>query len=290
MKIHVGVALLLVLSSVVFGQRSRGGMSGPMRGGMRGGEVAVPETPTDWKMTLMKSDQPRVTSREAAPVETFAEAFEDPNVVIGVFERVSGIASLASGGMLARLPGYGEATTKFALEPLRCTKTIKGTFSEAVMFAAGTVVPKVEGKPEVPTFANPFGSQWVLVLEKTTPGNRTSRFGPDVAKYTWLNDRTMFRLFWSGYGALCLKWPKEDPKKPEPKPEYLIQVPETIVADFEAIAKAMPSVDKAKTDPNAPTAIDNVKKTLKTDLAKSIFERVLADEVLKPQNPVNASR
>ena len=288
MKRYVGLALTLVLAVVAVAQRNPGGMRGGMPGGMRGGAIAVPETPADWKMTLMKSDQPQVTSRDAAAVETFAEAFRDPNIIIGVFQRGSAMDTLVSGGMVARLPGYGEATTKFTLEALRCTRTIKGNFSEAVMFAAGTAAPKVEGKPEVPGFTNPFGSQWVLALEKTTPEARASRFGPEVTKYTWLNDRTTFRLFWSGYGALCLKWPKEDPKKPEPKPEYLVQVPDTIVGDFEAIAKAMPHVEKA--DPNAPAAIENVKKTLKSDLAKSIFEKVLTDRNARPQNPAGASK
>jgi hypothetical protein len=280
MKVHVGVALLLVLSSTVFAQRNSGGMRGGMPGGMRGGAMAVPETGVDWKMTLMKSDQPQVTSRDAAAAETFAEAFKDPNVIIGVFQRGSAMDTLVTGGMVARLPGYAEATTKFTLETLRCTRTIKGNFTEAVVFAAGTAVPKEEGKPEVPGFTVPFSSQWVLALEKTTAGSRAARFGPEVGRYTWLNDRTMYRLFWSGYGALCLKWPKEDPKKPEPKPAYLVEVPDTIAVDFEAIAKVMPSLTKA--DPNGTAAIDKVNVSLKTDLAKSVFQKIVADRGAKP--------
>ncbi len=261
MRVHIGVSLLLVLSS--------GASIG----------AAAQE---------MKSDRPRVTSREAAPVETFAAAFEDPNVVIGVFERVSGIATFSNGQMVARLPGYAEATKRFTLEPLRCTKSIKGNVSETVVFAAGGESASAAGEPNIPPFVDPFGSQWVLALEKTTEKTRVARFGQEVTKYRWLDDRTMFRLFWSGYGALCVKWPKEDPKKPEPKPAYLVQVPETIVADFEAIAKALPRLGKA--DANAPATVENVKKTLKNDLAGSILDKIVADRNTQPPNPAGMSK
>jgi hypothetical protein len=232
-------------------------------------------------------------SRKAAEsnyLETFADAFKDPNIFIGVFElpelsdKFVPTTTLSSGEILEYLPGYGEAMVRLNLIKLRCVKTIKGKFDEPVIFVRRDFPPVVEAAPRIPAFIPPFGSKWVLALQNTSKEYRISQCGgEEIEKYKFINDRTMFRLFRYGHSTLCLKWPDED--KRWTKPEYLVKAPESIIEDFEAIQRVVPYTQKEKIDPNKVAAIDNIKKALKTNVAKSIFEKVLADRSQKTQDP-----
>ena len=95
-----------------------------------------------------------------------------------------------------------------------------------------------------------------------------------MEQYKFLNDRTLFRVFWHGYGALCLQLPQSD-RWPEPR--YLVKVPNALVADLDAIQRVVPSLRKEKMDPNEVAAVDSVGKALGTTLAKSIFATVSAE-------------
>ena len=86
-----------------------------------------------------------------------------------------------------------------------------------------------------------------------------------------------------GRGALCLEWPDED--KRWTKPEYLVQVPESIVEDFNDIQQVIPIMQKEKIDLNDEVALNETRNGLKTDPAKSIFEKLLADKSGKMQDP-----
>jgi len=218
-------------------------------------------------------------------VETFAQAFTDPNVFIGVFEcsPKSSFTTLSSGEILENMPGYFEALNRFSM--LYRVKPIKGKFVEPIIFVCTLPPPLFEfdrGR-RLPGFIPPFRSKWVLALEKTSKEYRIARFGKDIEKYKFLNDRTTFDVQWYGYGALCLKWPDED--KGWTKPEYLVEVPEIIVDDFEAIQRVVPYIQKEKIDPNELASITETSKALKTDVSKSIFEKVLADRSQKAQDP-----
>jgi len=220
---------------------------------------------------------------ESNYVETFADAFKDPNIFMGVFElpelsdKFVPTTTLSSGEILEYLPEYGEAMGRFDLIKLRCVKPIKGKFDEPVIFVRRDFPPIVEAAPRIPAFMPPFGSKWVLALQKTSKEYRISQCGgEEIEKYKFINDRTMFRVFRYGHGALCLKWPDKDKKWT--KPEHLVKVPESIVEDFEAIQRVMPYTQKEKIDPNEIVAIGNTKKALKTDVAKSIFAKVLKQQ------------
>jgi hypothetical protein len=215
-------------------------------------------------------------------VETFANAFADPNVFIGVFEYSpkSSLTTLSTGDILENIPGYGEACNRFSLSELRCTKPIKGRFVEPVTFISTIIPPIFEARPMLPGFCPHYGSKWVLALEKTSQEYRIYRFGKDIEKYKFLNDHTMFEVLWYGYGALCLTWPE---KKEEPP--YLVKVPESIVNDLEAIQRVVPYAQKEKRDPNEMAALTNTSKALKTDVAKSIFAKVLSGKYIKAQDP-----
>jgi hypothetical protein len=223
-------------------------------------------------------------------VETFAEAFTDPNILIGVFENPLKFSptTLSSREVLEYLPGFYKAMRQFNLRRLRSVKPIKGKFPEPVCFTRMGLPPMVEGRPSIPPVVTPKGSKWVLALKKTSNKERISRYGhkDDIEKYKFINDHTMFTVSRYGHGALCLKWP--EPKKESrqfPKPRFVVQVPESIVGDFEAILRVMPHIRKEKIDPNGVAAIDKTSKILKTDAAKSIFAEVLGDKLQKAQDP-----
>ena len=93
----------------------------------------------------------------------------------------------------------------------------------------------------------------------------------------------MYKVSRYGYGALCLRWSKDEKKHPQPS--YVIKVPESIVSDMEAIQHVIPSVLEKKIDPNDVAVITNTSKALKNDLSKSIFTKVLGDKFKKAQNP-----
>lgn len=267
MKKYIALSVLLIAPILSFGQEK------PVKN-------YVPKPPPAWVKD----------AREAAEsnyIETFADAFKDPNVFIGVFEQPERptksvpTTTLSSGKILENIPGYWQAMTRFyRLHQLSYVKSIKGKFTEPVVFVIGPPIMSQLAGPPVPPFIPPRESKWVLALKKTSKDYRIARLGKDVEKYKFLNDRTMFSLFRYGHGALCLKWPE---KKKEPR--YLVKVPESIVEDLEAIQHVMPSVQKKKMDPNDVVAITKTSKALKTDVAKSIFKKVLADRSQKTQDP-----
>jgi hypothetical protein len=268
MKKYIVLSLMLIITCVLFGQEK------PV-------ENYVPKPPPAW----LKEE---LEWAESNYVETFADAFKDPNVFIGVFERPEPstksvtVTTLSSGEILEELPEYWQAMARCG-PMLRCVKSIKGKFAEPVVFViCPPLMRRLAGPLPLP-FIPFFGSRWVLALKKTSKEYRIERFGKDIEEYKFFNDRTVFSLFRGGHGALCLKWPDED--KRWTKPEYLVKVPDSIVDDLEVIQRAMPYVLKEKNDPNEIAALTNTSKALKTDVAKSIFAKVLSGKYSKVQDP-----
>jgi len=251
MKKHIVLSMLLVVTCVLFGQEKRGEnrVSKPRPAWVREGRMAAGSN----------------------YVDTFAQAFKDPNILIGVFEYPSGPArnTLSSGEILEDSPGYLEAAIRFNLKMLRCIKPIKGQSPEPVVLVPRLFPPILEARPRIPAFIPLAGSKWVLALKKTSKEYRIARFGENIEKYKFINDRTMFMVFRYGHGALCLKW--ADVKKPS----HVVKVPESIVDDFEAIQRVIPYTQKEKIDPNELAAITKTWQALKTDVAKSIFAKAV---------------
>ncbi|MDH7600303.1 MAG: hypothetical protein QHH07_11825 [Sedimentisphaerales bacterium] len=267
MKKHIVLSLLLVVTCVLFGQDKSAKKDPP---------EPVPFWLTEARMAVGSNY-----------VETFAEAFKDPNILIGVFERPLELGQvtptiLSSGEILENFPGYLAATRRYSLNKLRCVKALKGEPPEPVVLVPTFlyIFRSLYDRPPVPPFIPVHGSKWVLALKKTSKEYRIARFGDDVEEYKFLNDRTVFSLFRCGHGALCLKWPEEIEQF-----EDMVKVPEGIVDDFEAIQRVVTYTQKEKIEPNELDAINKTSKMLKTDVAKSIFAKVLSGKFGKVQDP-----
>jgi hypothetical protein len=254
------IIILLIIPSILLGQRIN---------------------PPKWDLEELNTPYSNHT-------ETFAEAFKDPNILIGVFESPDKPSDtiLSSGESILSQPGYREAANQYILRILHFVKNIKGSFPEPVVVVVGTgLTPMFEGRPIIPPLSPVSGSKWILALKKTSSASRLERFGKDIEKYPFLNDRTMFVLFRFGYGTLCLKWPEGRPEQ-----EGIKKVPESMIDDLEAIVKVMPSIQKEKKDPNDTAAIDKTSKALKNDLAKSIFTKVSSQKLVKVKDPNDKSK
>jgi hypothetical protein len=215
-------------------------------------------------------------------IDTFADAFNDPNIVIGVFEDVLtlGIYERLTPDERKTLTQGLMVASNFNLSPLYLIKSIKGKFANSIIFIKrqGTFdehAPRVNIAP---------GSKWIFALRKTTKDYRIERWGNEMEKYEFLNDDTVFIEFRYGYGALCLKWPKQEESifsaTPSSfnilfkEPEDLVKVPESMVEDLETIQKVMPTLKKEIKDSNDTAEIAKTSQALKNDLAKSIYSKI----------------
>ena len=265
MKKYIKLSLLLLIAPILlFGQ-----------------EKPVKNDPP--KLIPLRVKEARIAA-ESNYVETFADAFKDPNVLIGVFERPKRFpydTTLSSGENLRDIGS--EILYKFTA--LYCVKPIKGEFTEPIIFVYTFpyIYSSLSARPPIPEFYPAPGSKWVLALKKTSREYRIARFSEEIKeieKYKFLNDNTLFMPFRYGHGALCLKWPE---KKEEPR--YLVKVPESIVEDFNDIQQVIPIMQKEKIDLNDEVALNETRNGLKTDPAKSIFEKVLSGKSGKVQDP-----
>ncbi|MBN1973201.1 MAG: hypothetical protein JW787_06150 [Sedimentisphaerales bacterium] len=219
-------------------------------------------------------------------IDTFTDAFNDPNIVIGVFDNA---ALLALYGKLTpeeesimSQPGIMD-TAVMNLVPLHLVKPIKGKFNKSIIFISSIFPPYREGLSQIPHIKFSPGAKWVFALRKTTKEFRIERWGEKIEKYDYLNDDTVFIQFRFGYGALCLKWPKPDdegipPSRPNTtlfvEPEGLVKVPESMIEDLEVIEKVIPLLQKENKDPNDTAAIEKTSQALKNNLAKYIFSKL----------------
>ena len=270
MKAYFKLSLFFVITIVAFGQE----------------ETNVNDTscenPPVWKQELD-------AARNSDSTDTFAAAFNDPNVLIGVFERPKYVPNvltstmLSSGKILEELPGYWEAMTQFEfIIKLRHVESIKGEFTEPVVFVVSPPLILTLKENNIPIFAPVNQTKWILALKKTTSEYRVARLGKEAEKYAFLNDNTVFSLFHWGYGALCLQWPEK-----EMKPENMVQVSEDIIPDLQATGKAMPHVQKKQRESSDTAAIEKTKNALKTNKAKAIFDELLQKqhEFAQPKGP-----
>ena len=218
--------------------------------------------------------------RGATHEDAFALALEDPNIYIGVFENIQAGTKLPSGESLWSLPNVMDAILKFS--PLVCVKSIKGKFTEPIIWYCILPAPRGEGsRPDRnSSFVLVRDSKYILAVKKTTKKEIIGRFGQEMEKYSYINENTFFDVLWYGYGALNLKWPEGREER-----EGILKVNESMVDDLEAIAKVMPSIQKTTKDPNDTAAIAKTSENLKNDLAKSIFVKITTEKEEKSEKP-----
>ena len=216
---------------------------------------------------------PRGATHEGA----FALALKDPNIFIGVFEFPPSNTKLPSGEYLWSLPDIREASNKFS--PLLCVKSIKGKFVEPIIWYCRLPAPRGEGRPaDINGMVYAPDGKWILAVQKTTSEYRIGRFGEEIKKYPYINDdEKLFNILWYGYGGLCLKWPEG-----REEPAGIVRVNDSMVDDLIAIAKEMPSIEKAAKDPNDTAVISKISLSLKNDLSKSILEKVTEEKEETP--------
>ncbi len=98
-----------------------------------------------------------------------------------------------------------------------------------------------------------------------------------MKKYSYINENTFFDILWYGNGILYLKWPEGREER-----KGIVKVNESMIDDLIAIAKEIPSIQKAAKDPNGTAVISKISLSLKNDLAKSILEKVTEEKEETP--------
>lgn len=216
--------------------------------------------------------------RGATHEDAFALALKDPNIYIGVFENFQAGTKLTSGESLWSLPNVTQAMLKFI--PLVCVKSIKGKFSEPIIWHSIIPAPRGEGSPpnRNSSFLLVRDSKYILAVKKTTKEEIIGRFGQEIEKYSYINENSFYDVLWYGYGALYLNWPEGREER-----EGIVKVNESMVDDLEAIAKVMPSIQKTTKDPNDTETINKMSLSLKNDLAKTILEKVITEKEQTPE-------
>jgi hypothetical protein len=211
------------------------------------------------------------------PSRTFAEALMDPNIVIGIFEYSSepSVTGLPAEDTVQFLDRYWAAQDRFNLRMLHLVKTVKGDFPSPSIFVYDRIAPTPSAShgPRIPSFIPVGGSQWLLALQKTTYRSRLACFGDDILTYNFLEDRTFFRLFHYGYGAMCVQWPED--AQPGTEARHVTVVPASIADDLVAIRRLLPRICVENVSADDAAAIGAGWRTLKTPVAKSILSELL---------------
>jgi hypothetical protein len=268
MKTCTVLTLLLIASLTSLGQNS----PAPATPGKS--PETPPEAPTPTKALLLIA--------RSNPIETFADAFLDPNIVIGVFEYPRDITTrgLPTDQVLSFLDKYWTAQEKFGVRMMRCVKMIKGEAPIPAVFICERLAPDLPEGLQIPSFIPVAGSTWILALEKSTPESRIAQFGQEIAAYNFLEDRTLFRMFHYGYGALCLGWP-EDEKSNHHAFRHVRTVPQTMVDDFTDICRVLPVVSKDQVSINDAAAIGSAWRGMRTQIGKSILNEIIGNAPAK---------
>jgi hypothetical protein len=263
MKTYAGLSLLVIASCVAFGQDRPAS--------------APPERSSDAQPVVTAATKELQKVARSDPIKTFAEAFLDPNVVIGVFEYSKEIstAGVPSAQMIEFLDGYWAAQEKYGIRMMHCVKAIKGEVPVSAVFVFDRLVPDQPEGRRIPSFVPVAESTWILALEKTTHKSRVARFGDEIDEYTFLEDSTFFRMFHYGYGALRLQLPQED-ETASHESRRVQTVPETATDDFVGIRKVLPLARKDSPTVDDAATIGLAWRGMKTPMGKSILGEILA--------------
>ncbi len=245
--------------------------------GASGQGPAAPESETEAQPRIPAPTKELLQIARSDTIKTFADAFLDPNVVIGVFEYPREITTtgLPTDAVLAFLDKYWTAQEQFGVRMLRCVKMIKGNAPIPAIFVYDRLAPDLPQGLQIPSFIPVAGSRWILALEKTTRRSRLARFGPEISTYNFLEDRTLFRMYHYGHGSLCLSWPQDQPGGREARRART--VPETTVDDFAAILRVVPVVYKDPLTLDDAGAVGLTWRSLKTPTGKAVLRELLGD-------------
>ncbi|MCZ7592123.1 MAG: hypothetical protein M5U15_08180 [Kiritimatiellae bacterium] len=206
---------------------------------------------------------------EVAVAENFADAIQDKDVVLGVFEVPDDgrPTVLPSGDILENIPGYSEALLRSGLCLL---KTVESLHGDAPAFVFVSQLPvRVEHEPYEPFVALP-GSRWILALQK---------HAADIAMVGGLGEKheaidvveqNTLKLFNGSRGAACLRWPNG---KGVEQPCHVVNINSTALDDIKRIRNHRAA---QKGTPNKPTGdIDNLQELLKSKFGKAMHQRMV---------------
>jgi hypothetical protein len=260
MRTRTVLSLLWIASLTTLGQKSVAATPGT--------DANTPETPAPTKELMQVA--------RSNPVKTFADAFLDPNVVIGVYEYPKDITTrgLPTDEVLGFLEKYWAAQEKFGVRMMRCVRMIKGNAPIPAVFICDRLAPDLPEGLQIPSFIPVAGSTWILALEKTTRQSRSAQFGQEVGSYGFLEDRTLFRMFRYGHGALCLQWPQEE-RSTFHRSRHVPTVPETTVEDFAGILRLLPVLRKEQLSATDAAAIGTAWRDMKSPTGKSILGELI---------------
>jgi hypothetical protein len=214
---------------------------------------------------------------EKAVAVNFADAIQDKDVVLGVFEVPDDASPtvLPSGDYLENIPGYSEALLQNGLCLLKSVESLHG---EAPAFVFVSQLPvRVEREPYAPFIALP-GSRWILALQKHT--NDIAVAGGVDKRHESIDivRQNMAKLFNGNRGAACLEWPKE---KGVEQPRHVVNVNSTVLNDIRRIRNHQ-AVQKGTRD--RPTEdSDNVQDLLESEFGKSMYQRIANNELHTPK-------
>jgi hypothetical protein len=220
-------------------------------------------TPTKDLMQIARSDV----------IKTFADAFLDPNIVVGVFEYPRDITTqgLPTDEVYGFLEKYWAAQEKFGVRMMRCIKMIKGDAPISAVFVCDRLAPDLPRGLQIPSFIPVAGSTWILALQKTTLRSRLARFGSEIGDYTFLEDRTMFRMYRYGHGSLCLTSPQDEHRASQ----RIRTVPQTTVDDFAGICRVLPIIRKDQLTADDATRVGQAWRGMKTPTGKSVLGELI---------------
>jgi hypothetical protein len=270
MKTYAGLPLLLLISLTVSGQDQPQSNTPP----------AI-SAATKQLLKIARSNR----------IKTFADAFLDPNVVIGVFEYPKEITAtgVPTDEALEFLNGYWTAQEKFGVRMMQCVKVIKGDVPVSAVFVCDRLVPDQPEAMRIPSFVPVPDSRWILALEKTTHRSRIARFGEEIDSYRFLEDRTLFRMFHYGYGVLCLQWPQEG-QSGSHESRHVQTVPQSTLEDLANIKRVLPLACKDQPTVDEAAAIGLAWRGMKTPMGKAIFGEILGNTPMRPQYPDRGSK
>ncbi len=262
MKLYSVLSLLLIASLTSLGQDPPVATTAPKS------PEEPPEAPAPTKELLLIA--------RSNPIAAFAEAFLDPNIVVGVFEYPRDITTrgLPTNQVLAFLDKYWSAQEKFGVRMMRCVEMIKGEAPIPAVFICDRLAPDLPEGFTIPSFIPVAGSTWILALEKTTPQSRVARFGREIETYGFLEDRTLFRMYRYGHGALCLEWP-QDERSNHHAFRHVRTISQTTVDDFTSIRRVLPAVSKGELSVDDAAAIGSTWRGMKTQIGKAVFDEII---------------
>lgn len=214
---------------------------------------------------------------EQVVAENFADAIQDKDVVLGVFEVPDDASPtvLPSGDYLENIPGYSEVLLQNGLCLLKSIEFLHG---EAPAFVFVSQLPvRVEREPYAPFIAL-SGSRWILALQKHTNDIAVAGRVDKGHESIDIVRQNMAKLFNGNRGAACLEWPRE---KGVEQPRHVVNVNSTVLNDLRRIRNHQ-AVQKGTRDKPTEDS-DNVQELLESEFGRYMYQRIANHELHPPR-------